>query len=191
MDVILVALKLSAPKATEINVNFTVSIITESTHIDAVTSGYRCRIRYERALRTLSDGCTPMEHIVAVLHGEVHDVTLNFLAETHTLRLLLSIGGDFNFILLDITVPKLATCPWNILQAYHLAVVNNLTVHDVICGKDVIILHHVLVTVVVLNVLTLPVMRRIDVNPAVKHMYRGICHVICGEKITLLHKFFG
>ena len=73
------------------------------------------------------------------------------------LSLLIRIGGNLQFILLDIAVPKLAAGPWNILKAYYLAMVNNLTVHDVISGKDVIVFHYILVTVVILNVLTLPI----------------------------------
>ena len=99
----------------------------------------------------------PVEHIVAVLHGEIHDITLYFLAEAQALCLLVSIGGNLNLILLDVAVPKLTACPWNIFQTYDLAVVNDFTVHDVIGGKDMIVLHDILVTVIILYILTFPI----------------------------------
>jgi hypothetical protein len=158
VDIILITLKLTAPQATEINVHLTVGVIAEGAHVDAVTTCYGSGIGDERALRTLCDGCTPVEYVIAVLHGEIHDVALYFLTESHALSLFLGIGGNLDFILLDVAVPQLAAGPWNILQTDYLTVVYNLTVHDVICGKDVIILHDVLVTVVILDILAFPVM---------------------------------
>jgi hypothetical protein len=111
-----------------------------------------------------------MENVIAILHGEIHYVAFYLLAVTHALGLLLGIGGHLHLVLLDIAVPELAAGPRDILKTYNLTVVNHFTVHDVIGGKDVIIFHDVLVAVVVLDILALPVMRRIDVNPAVEDM---------------------
>ena len=187
MDVVLVSLQLAAPETAEIDVNLTVCIVSERAHVYAVAARNRSRLGNERSRRIVGDGGAPVEHVTAVLEREVHYVPLHLLAVTHTLGLLLGIGRNLHFILLYVAVPELASCPRYILLAEYAAVVGYLACHRVsVDGQHVVILHYVLVAVVILDIVSLPVVGRVDVDFAVEDVNRRVGHIVFREKITFL-----
>ena len=186
MDIVLITLELTSPESSEIYINLAVSIVAESAHVDAVAARHWCWLRDERTCRVVGNGCTPMEHVVAVLEREVHDILLHLLAEAQACCLFLGIGWNFNHIFLHVAIPELTTCPRDILLTEHAAMVGDSTGHWVtIDRKDMIVLHDVLVTIVVLNIRSLPVVTWIDIDLAIEYMNRWICHIVGREKITL------
>ena len=171
MDIVLIALKLTAPETAEIHRHLAVGIVAEGAHVDAVASSHWSWLRDERACGIVSDGCSPVEHVVAVFEREVHNVFLHLLAVAHAGSLLFGICRYFLYILLYVAVPELASCPWNILLTEHATMVGDGARHRVAVDReDMIVLHDVLVAVVVFNVRRLPVVAGIDINLAVENV---------------------
>ena len=169
VDIVLLALELSAPESTEVHIHLSVGIVAEGTHVYAITARHRSWLWNERAGRIVCYGCSPMEHVVAVLQREVHHVFLHLLAIAHASSLLFSICRHLLDVLLHIAVPKLSSCPWNILLAKHTTMIGHGSSHWVAIYREyMIVLHNILVAIVVFYIRRLPVVAWIDINFSVE-----------------------
>ena len=81
----------------------------------------------------------------------------------------------------DIIVPHLLLSPLHLLHIKDLAVIGDLTIHHIIHGNHMVILHLEVTAVVIESSTSLPVMRRIDIKASVKHIGRRICIIITRE----------
>ena len=147
--VVLVSLELSAPKTSEIHK--VVFAILKDADIHAVAASDRVWLRNEWSLRAVCDCNSDAEDVALVLQWEVHVV--------------------LSVLLLAVIVPHLASCPWNVLELECATVVDHFTVHRIVSRQYVIVLHHILVAVVVLDVLALPVVGRVDVHAVIEDVY--------------------
>ena len=65
--------------------------------------------------------------------------------------------------------------------------IGDIAILDIVEREHMIILHLEMAAIIVECSACLPVVRRINVKPAVKHIGRGVCHIITREKITWFH----
>ena len=159
----LVPLQLSTPEATEIHIDLTI-VVLEHAGIDTHRTADGLCLRYERTFWLVGDGHTKVEHTVIVFGREDQIVLSVFLH--------------------DVIIPHLLLSPGHLFDIENDTMISNLTVLDIVQRKHMIVLHLEMSTVIVEGCASLPVMRRIDVEPAVKHIGRGVCHIITRKQIA-------
>lgn len=161
--VVAVALQLATPQSAEIHIIIAISIIKHS-RVDAIATLDRCRLRNKRSLGAIAHCYSYTKNIIPILQRKIH-VILSVLFH-------------------HIAIPQLSTCPRNILHFKHYTMVFYFPLHHVSSRKHMIILHIEMVTVIILNNPTFPIMRRINIKPIIKDMHSRICHIIVRYQIS-------
>ena len=148
--VVTIALQLSAPDTTKIDIVAAV-VIAEHSHIDTVTSADRVRLRDKRTFRLVTNGYTHTENVITVFQRKI--------------KIILSVFISY------IAVPKLTSCPRDVCHTQCYTVVGYFAMHDIVGRENMIIIHIKMVTVIIFRNTGLAVVRRIDIQTAVEYMY--------------------
>jgi hypothetical protein len=160
-----IALELSSPEASAIEVTGAVFLIFEDGGVDAVTAAYGVGLGDEGAGGAVGDGDAEPEDVVTVFEGEVEVIT--------------AIAAN------DVAIPKLPPGPWDIFDGEDDAVVGDRCGHGVtVDGENVVIDHVKMIAVVVFRYAALAVVGGVDVELAVENVDGRVGHIIGGEKVT-------
>src|SRR5690606_29786626 len=159
--IVTVKLQLSAPYTPEIKVIF--AIVFECTGIYAIAPFHRMRLGQERPRRSVADGHTQTKNIVLIFQWKIHIVLSVFIGH--------------------IGVPQLPAGPRNIFDGQGDTMVNGFRIF-IIHGKNMILLHIKMISVMVFGYTTLPVMGRVYIDFIFKHMSGWIGHIIMRKQIS-------
>ena len=153
-------LQLSAPETAEETVDLTI-VVLEDAGVDGERAADGLILRYERAFGLVGHGHAEVEHAVVTL-GREDEVVLAVLLD-------------------DVVVPHLLLGPLHLINVEDDAVIGSLVVLDVIPRKHVVVAHLEVTAVVVETLAGVPVVAGVDVQASVKHIGRGVGHIVIGE----------
>ena len=145
--VVAIALQLSAPDAPEIKVDSSI-VVFQKCRVYAVGTAYRVRLRDERPFGTIAYGDTETEYVVVILGAEAHIVSAVFFYH--------------------IIVPQLSAGPRNVVNVEYAPLVAAFVRLRIVKRETMIITHVKMVTVVIFGYAAFPVVRRIDIDPAIE-----------------------